>query len=284
MDKLVQFGTETGWQSVVRDSEHSVVLLKRDGTLWSLGPTEYEFARLILDREGHVTSRGFGKKMHEVAYPGLRSFPPVRINSDSDWARMIRGNQSIYAWKRDGTAWYLAGIKQDKTQVAVPLPTLNRLRFRSGSSFGLEVWVRDDGTLWWHRIEGSQIGSGYRMGMQELVQIGKDANWTEVTSGPQLLALKSDGTIWKWKRREGESLQDSLEKPPKQLGSHNDWVGLGYWTGRSASLSADGALWIWPNHEQTPVNSDEWLAPSTRPVKIENILNANVESTHEIAR
>lgn len=283
-DKLVQFGTETNWRSVVRDTQYSVVLLKQDGTLWSLGPTE--FAPTSFIKRGRVTSWGLGKEVHEGAYPGLGSFPPVRINADSDWRRMIHGTQSIYAWKRDGTAWYLTGIKQDKTWGVVPMPTLNRLRFKSGSSpFGLEVWIRDDGKLWWHEIEGSQIGSGYRTGVQELVQIGKDANWTQVMGGNQWLALKSDGTIWKWKRRRGESMQEFFGKPPVQLGSHNDWVGLGCWTGRPAALSADGALWVWPNQEEeTPANSEGWLAPSTEPVKIENILSANVESTHEIAR
>lgn len=280
---LVQFGDETGWIKVEHDTGSSVVLLKRDGTLWGW--------------------RGVNNLSQ-----GIRSFPPFRLGQDADWARILRGARWIYAWKRNGTAWALyetnsnedPGLRRLQVEiapgmVAEPMPALDHVQFRSLNSqpfgHGDEVGVRDDGTLWY--LDASKDRAARRKKAMSpasgailpgLVQIGKDSNWVAVTGGMQLLALKTDGSIWKWKADPelGPAFAMTIRgepNPPVQLGTHHDWVALGCPLYATMALAADGTLWYWPATDWPARyyywgQSDRWLAPSRRPAKIENIFGS----------
>ena len=178
-----------------------------------------------------------------------------------------------------------------------PLPGLNNIRTRSlarvpnSMSF---VYVRDDGTLWfwnwkkdrWLRAQGEKGGSAPE-------RIGTESDWADfVSSWYSLVALKKDGTLWKWdldaSKMDGENWNYSsskntalavLEEPPMRMSTHSDWVGLSTLGWRTVSLSADGGLWIWPwPHPEdftSPLeNGQQWgliLVPSRRPELVENI-------------
>jgi ABC-type transport system involved in multi-copper enzyme maturation permease subunit len=284
---LVQFGVESNWQSIQRFRN---LLLKRDGTLWSWGTSDID----------------------NKHYEGLGSFTPQRFNADSDWARILQGVHWTYAWKRDGTAWALfRGFPPPLNLNNIRLPALDHIGFRSLNSVkyvsDIDVAVRDDGTLWywqnfkefWYpptasvpfpkrvRIEDNgttgahveQNGAEPSAPFPKLVQIGKESNWVAVTAGPgQVFAMKTDGSIWKWSVIRGGQLASSeaLQEEPHRVGTHSDWVAVGCWMGQTVALSADGSLWQLPKADYPMGWSDEdfrgWLAPSRRPVEIENIL------------
>jgi ABC-type transport system involved in multi-copper enzyme maturation permease subunit len=268
-ETLAQYVQESGWQNVARFSAYSVVLLKRDGTLWSLGPDAFSPDRLVKNRRAGFWS--VGTNIFKGDYPGLRAAAPRQAGSDRDWARMIEWNGFIYAWKRDGDAWAWHQPEPREAWTNRRLPALDHLQFRSVSPSGLAIWIRDDGTLWWHRM----VAVGNKRAGPELVQIGKDSDWMAVVSGPDLLALKTDGSQWKWKPLPyGESINSVLQEAPDRLGRHNDWVGLAYWMDQSVALAADGTIWGWPRQDRNSGDSDAWLAPSRRPARIENILDA----------
>jgi ABC-type transport system involved in multi-copper enzyme maturation permease subunit len=290
-DRLVQYGAHTDWQRVERYSDLSVVLLRRDGTLWSWGAeanTASSALLVIRDlkiwRMKYYSPGGSGtNSLNDVialeSYPGLRSFfRPRRIGPDSDWERIVRGWQCIYAWKRDGSAWAVHWSETNSVWDSVRQQGLDNIQFRSFNRLGLEVGVRDDGTLWWHRPWRLRKPPETKTGMSELVQIGKDSDWEAVSGGGQLLALKRDGSIWKWKPfHGGHGILGPLQEAPERLGSHDDWVGIGSWFNGSVALAADGTLWRWPATDAPPGwdnDFDGWLGPSRRPAKIENILDA----------
>jgi alpha-tubulin suppressor-like RCC1 family protein len=288
---LVQFGDETNWLSVACGFITPVVLLKRDGTLWNWGSNSY-----------NVKSE-----------PGLRSSPPLRLGTESDWARILRGINGLYAWKRDGRAWIFlreldthrgetivfGNVEIASGAVAVPVPFLDHANFQRLKSFpnlpDLEIGIRADGTLWyWDSIALDpylQQSAALRQakGMTwtgpagGIVQIGKDSNWAAVGGGRfEVVALKTDGSVWRWNlyrafRFEGSrAMAEGLKEAPVRLGTHNDWVALGCCMDETVALAADGTLWCWPQSDGPDSwYNEDWLAPSKRPAKIENIFGAS---------
>ena len=78
------------------------------------------------------------------------------------------------------------------------------------------------------------------------VRVGTETNWTNVAlSWREMVALKSDGTIWKW-NFPPNSPADAVKISPTRLGIHSDWVGIANTWGGVVALAADGSLWLWP--------------------------------------
>jgi ABC-type transport system involved in multi-copper enzyme maturation permease subunit len=254
---FVQFGIETNWQSVAGSL---MVLLKRDGTLWSLEK----------------------KSVDSKSYQGLLALEAHRLGMDSDWSRILQGNQGVYAWKRDGGAWNLheaefdkagrllhSDVQLDAGTAAYRLPELDHLQFKNLKTYPMsdssQVGVRDDGTLWYWDWRGRGV-----------TQIGHDTNWAEVAGGPfQVLALRTDGSLWEWHWNLGlRQLREKLQEAPVRMGTHQDWAAVGYWLGDTVALAADGALWRCSKRNAAPDwmgGTDLWLAPSRRPSEIVNI-------------
>jgi ABC-type transport system involved in multi-copper enzyme maturation permease subunit len=264
---LVQFGAESDWQSLQHNPAGSFVLLKRDGTLWNWGTDD----------------------VNQKHYEGLRSFTPHRLDADSDWARIRRGIRWVYAWKRDDAAWALHDAERFADWGNARLAALDHFQFRSLNPYpciaNVEAGVRDDGTLWywdeWKDLWGTrkERPPASKTALPELLQIGKDSNWAAVASGfYQLVALKTDGTIWRWKLIRGRNRNvGALQEAPERLGTHQDWVALGCWLNQSVALAADGTFWRLPRNDVPwgwGDDSEGWLAPSRRPAKIENIFGA----------
>jgi hypothetical protein len=283
---LIQFGHDTNWQNVIRRPAWAMLLLKRDGTLWDWG------------------TNNFNRKQKEKS---LRDFRPRRLGKDSDWSRLLTGENWIYAyaWKKDGTAWGLYypdayASKQSPGQELQPgidierLPTLDNSHWRTvtilgdGCSF---LALRDDGTLWsgyWHQFSARQLGmrgwstNAVHTDGAALTQIGKDSDWAEIVGQwwTGLTARKTDGTLWKWgwdADADNHYVLKPFNQPPVRLGTHSDWVALGGTGGEILSLAADGSLWCWPGPEPVAIlgeDSNLSLAASRKPARIENIFGA----------
>lgn len=277
---LVRFGDETNWQSVTWNywygSRPTVLLMKKDGTLWCWSGT----------------TNSVGEKQRK--WPGLRSFQPHRLGTESDWARIMPAGDLIFIWKRDGRAWVIhrsskphppQEIELEPGTVIERLESCDNLKWQSLTRcWPLHAAVREDGTLWTWRFLSSKPGEG--LSMRPPVQIGKDSNWVAV-AGRQLglVALKADGSIWQWDNyRDGEwgwnyyrELQSGIwltKVSPVRLSTHTDWVALGSMMDGIVSLAADGTLWYWWNRHsayQPEYAHQPLLAPSRKPAQIENI-------------
>jgi hypothetical protein len=283
-DRLVQVGTHTNWQRVLRQdySMTSLVLLKADGTLWHWGTNSFK------------------------QWTGLRAFEPYHLDEDSDWAEAASSVFNVYVWKRDRTAWVInprvAGTSNHPVKEITGIErvrSLDHTKWRSlgGGWMWWQAGVREDGTLWiWNSVFQAAPGIGQGL-TTELVQIGKDNDWLSVASAYRFLAaLRADGTLWVWSLEDlhrqgiikftfqpGANVETGIQanpvaasKSPRRLGRHDDWVAVSGALGGIVSLAADGSLWYWWGRDEDDYqNSDQpMLAPSRRPDKIGNIFSS----------
>jgi len=226
-NKLAQFGDETNWLQVARSwSSPSVLLLKKDGTLWRWGTNHFN-----------------GDKQPQ-RWPGLRAFLPYQIGTNSDWKKISTGGgYGFLAQRFDGTAWTVQ-VKKGGNDELIPVTKFDRIPLeklsRAGDQFG--AYVRTNGTLWlWVEITGRQ---GHNF---ETRQSGTETNWVSVavTWDFRMVALKSDGTLWQWGMNNPAFTID-FKPPLTRMGIHNDWVAIVGTGNGVVSLAADGSLWYWP--------------------------------------
>jgi len=248
--KLMRFGGETNWLSVVRDGQsQSMVLLKTDGTLWRWG------------------TNGWLK-----SWPGLRTFEPYQRSLMSNWARLFSAGPSIYGWQRDGRAWLLNSTARGGHVLIERRDNLDGIKWRSFTQSGsFHAAVREDGTLWvWLSPPG---GVDPLSELQKENQYGKNINWAAVAiSHLRLLALKSDGTLWKWDLSYSQAQSTwVLADSPVRLGIHSDWVALSSFGDGFVTLAGDGTLWFWPASERS--DDQPLLASSRKPSKIVNLFD-----------
>lgn len=268
---LVQFGSETNWQSVGRSfwgGTVSIFLLKHDGTLWRwTGATNSATTR---------TNSGF------------RASEPHRLGQDSDWARFISTYPGLYAWKTDGRAFMIRLERErDKLPTDVELedgillervPSQDNLHWRNlTDSWPMHVAVRDDGTLWaWNIWPPPNGQSSQRFMPGSPVQVGSDTDWRQVSGGWQAFAgLKADGSIWRWpaEHEYKSRLSAFTTETPTRLGNYKGWLAIGSLYGGTVSVSADGDLWYWWSRDEYYWDSPQpMMMASRRPVRIGNIL------------
>jgi hypothetical protein len=259
--KLARVGDETNWRAVAQAWRPSALLLKKDGTLWCWGTNHVEWTQ----NEG---SR----------WPGLRALKPYPVCTNSDWAQVFSFSD-VYARKNDGTVWTLVSNN------LVQATTFGQTKWRSLVSRGGNVClfgVRDDGTLW----ICPEIWTNSQYVASEMVQMGRENDWEAVAASVHcLVALKSDGSLWKWDLSRLVSHKDSpqdwdweLESPsvianstPTRLGIHNDWVALVKEWGGAVSLAADGSLWYWP--DEVAFEDSSLLKISGKPQLLANIFS-----------
>jgi hypothetical protein len=253
---LARFGDETNWQAVAQHGWPPLaLLLKKDGTLWWWGTNYYYWET--------ISKKG-------PRWLGLQACKPYRVGTNSDWAQVFSFSD-VYARKNDGTVWTV------ENKNLVQATTFGQTKGRSlvwtwwsGYRFG----VRDDGTLWICPL----INTNSHWVASEMVQVGRDTDWTAVADDiEKTVALKSDGSLWKWDMYRGNLWNSINESPraianavPIRLGIHNDWVTLASWQG-VISLAADGSLWSWPHKEFVWEESTPLLRPPRKPQLLANI-------------
>jgi len=237
---LVQFGHDADWREVSRSGSRTL-LLKSDGTLWSWGAEHWN---------------GF------TNIPSVKDFEPRQVGTNSDWKEL-----SPFLRKTDGTVWYI-GSKDGKEEWFHPT-NLDQTVSATVSSWGSFVaYVGKDGSLWARTTSRADV---------PFYPLSPETNWVAVSaSWNQFVALKSDGTLWRWKVDYGSDASPFTEgvilQPPARLSVHDDWIAVVSMSGTAVSLAADGGLWVWPNPtdhgRQVPI-----IKPSTHPKYLGNIFD-----------
>jgi hypothetical protein len=222
---LHQFGSETNWQQLAQGNT-SVVLLKSDGTLWRWGSLTGDF--------------------HQ--WPGLRTFTPYQIGTNSDWQGLSTA-VGILARQTDGRLWHLSvnwKTRKDELERATNYDEVV-LQTASRANDDRIAFVRADGTLWalnryWDETSRHTLGTG-------ILQFGKENDWRAVAvNWRMMVALKADGSLWQWQFKDGNIVL-AVKDPPTRLGIHDDWVAItGRW-GDVIALATDGSLWLWPDKQ-----------------------------------
>jgi ABC-type transport system involved in multi-copper enzyme maturation permease subunit/alpha-tubulin suppressor-like RCC1 family protein len=268
---MKQFGEDSSWKSVVQQPGWSwmVVLLKQDGSLWTLG-TNY-----------------FSQKN---VWSGLRAFTPTEAYVGVGWDYILPGTYNyIYAWRKDGTAWGLrirepqdsvtAGRAQPGLLAADRIPAFDHHRWKSlARTYLTEAAVLEDGTLWsWE----SNPGEDHRLGRPfspKPAQVGRDNDWVSIaTDWDGFAALKKDGSLWKWVRNRHLpriEVARAFDSPPVLVSRHKDWVAIASGQGGIASVSADGGYWFWWDMQHAYYHfAQPMLIDSRRPVLLGNVFS-----------
>ena len=172
------------------------------------------------------------------------------------------GYNSYGALAQNNRTSYSSPVQVPSTSWKTILPTYPN----SGQSV---LATKSDGTLWaWSINDFGQLGQNDRVDYSSPVQVGSDTTWDTGVIGhgnrPQVLATKTDGTLWSWGgESNGQLGQNSLihKSSPVQLPG-TTWskgrfkrAGGFYW---SLAVKTDGTLWSWG------YNGYGWLAQNNR--------------------
>jgi ABC-type transport system involved in multi-copper enzyme maturation permease subunit len=265
---LVQFGSETNWQAVRWEAERAeVLLLKRDGTLWCWG--------------GPYIMRNL-----PANWESLRATPPRQIGTDTDWQALFPAG--FGAQKRDGSiACFSSDVKTGSGQMAtiaaqmvmvtnafdLSIDPLDASKLATCATANLRAGIRRDGTLW---ITGRLYwDAAHGVNDDETLRASAETNWVAVAlSWNSMVALKADGTLWRW----GGSGYFSepaaaYTGAPQRLGSHQDWVALLQAQEGAISVAADGSLWLWRDEDDFRY-AWKLMKPSQKPVLLGNVFAA----------
>jgi ABC-type Na+ efflux pump permease subunit len=244
--ELVQHGSETNWSSIVKYGL-SMLVVKNEGTLWLLGTNGSDFKR--------------------NEWPGLRSFTPQLLGTESNWAEVFMVDYQPYLRKTDDSLWEEWNSNMKQQIELAPGFSVGRMPFAphgkwrsmtTDYNIGLHLGIRDDGTFRiWGDMQLNTSTRSYELGEADL-QFGKETNWLGVAGrSDKIVTLKDDGTLWLWSFnhsfRRGffpeRDEREMLDVKPVRLGSHSDWIAVANADGGIISLAADGSLWYWPLEE-----------------------------------
>jgi ABC-type transport system involved in multi-copper enzyme maturation permease subunit len=264
-NKMVQFDAATDWQQVVRVGVN-FALLKTDGTLWQWG------------------TNGFNWPDWQTHWPTVLDSPPRRLRTDSDWKKLYSDAfLPSFAQKADGTVWLLSPenktgnfqvTKQTNWLDKVASDHVNTADHFSWLGSDWSAYVSTNGTLWVCNRRREQSANGWSNSWKGagFLQVDNETDWADVAvMWNQLVALKTDGSLWQWKKPENDTCE--LAKiPPTHLGIHNDWIAVSsLWDG-SVALAADGSLWFWP---EPGAYDGSLMKAQKQPKFLANIFSAN---------
>ncbi len=243
----VQVGSEYTW-SRVRGANENTFGVKTDNTLWSWG------------------DNGSGMLGQNNANP-VRYSSPVQIPGttwdDPPWGGLW---SSLVATKSDGTAWAWGSQSygqlgvNDRTSRSSPtqIPGTTWSECRMAGTF---IGVKTDGTLWTAGTNAyGSLGQGDTTLRSSPVQIPGTSWKVSVTDGSpiattgyELFALRTDGTLWAW----GYGLDGILGQnsrtsysSPKQVGTETTWRSVDVADNCAVASKTDGTLWMWGENEQ----------------------------------
>ncbi len=228
--EMQRCGSENNWRKAVRQSSGLFLLLKNDGTLWRWGTNQLDWSQW------------------RSQWPTVRALQPQQVGTNSDW-QDICNHAYANARKTDGSSWTIPIDLRNGVDKFERRSDCDQIPFHNFSR-GLEnisAFVRADGALWVSNQHFRKDGQGWEG--NGYLQIGKEPNWAAVAvTWPSLVALKTDGSLWKWKPMQ-TSTAEFDQSPPAPLGIHRDWLGLISVLDGAVSLAADGSLWLWPNSQ-----------------------------------
>jgi len=242
----MQVGTENTWKTLSFSSRAYGAngAIKSDGTLWMMG-------------SGVAGNLGFNQTSVMVS-------SPRQVGTDTDWSKLCAVYTVSAAIKTNGTLWMMgkndgssAGVLGQNNQTYRSSPTQvgtdttwKKISMNTTFSFA----TKTDGTLWaWGDNGYGRLGLNQNtpVKISSPTQIGTDTTWNDIgVNEDNLVATKTDGTLWTWGRNNEGTLasnapEPSMKSSPTQVGTGTDWskAGGGYYTGHA--IKTDGTMWVW---------------------------------------
>jgi alpha-tubulin suppressor-like RCC1 family protein len=219
----VQVGTLNSWRTVSSSKSGSVGIaaIKYDGTLWACG-----------------YGRGIGI--------GLTSFANVstlvQVGAATNWKSVSNGGYFSAGIQTNGTlwAWGINGSYQlgqgNSNNASVPLQVgtatnWSQVSANGSQTSGYMMAIKTDGTLWacgYQTASSPSLGLGTGVVVSTMVQVGSATNWkqVDVAYSAQVMAVKTDGTLWAWGSNSYYTLglgTTSTISTPVQVGTLTNW-------------------------------------------------------------
>lgn len=173
----IQVGTDVSWKNVSAGAEHCLAL-KANGSLWAWGQN--------LDNQ-----LGTGTLPLSFNYP-------KQIGTAKDWKIIEGGRRSSFAINQAGYlfAWGSCtdGTLGDSCIANMSVPTqIGAEKWKSISSLGLSIGIKEDGTLWaWGKF---MMPTSSKLPML----LSNATDWHLTKPGNSAgTALKTDGSFWSW--------------------------------------------------------------------------------------
>ena len=213
----VRIGTDNDWVMVSAGGQHALAI-KTDGSLWTWGNNNY----------GQLGDGGTADRTS-----------PIQIGSDKDWAFVSAGSNHTLALKTDSSLWVwgsneygLLGLGDDPTikREPVRLGTANDWSYIS-AGYMCSAAIKKDGSLWGWGTNGSWSSSGETINVPRRLRTN-DSDWETVSAGNQIIARKTNGSIWTSNR---------------MIGTDTDWD-IFVVRSHTVALKKDGSLWTWGNN------------------------------------
>lgn len=189
---------------------------------------------------------------------------PVQVGALTNWNKANGSAWFAIVSKQDGTLWGMGqnNVGQlglgfaDFSQVSSPtqigsLTGWSNFNTGGGGGNGFTLSTKTDGTIWsWGRNTTGQLGDNTAIDKSSPVQIGALSNWSDVSasSGNNVLAVKTDGTIWAWgsNTRGQLGVNDTITRSsPVQIGALTNWSNIAAGSRFSIATKTDGTLWAW---------------------------------------
>jgi trimeric autotransporter adhesin len=211
-----RIGSDSDWTQVTAGGAWFTAALKNDGSLWAWG------------------WNGDGA----VGQPNLTNHygVPTRIGTETDWTNICAGAYHNVALKNDGSLWAWGynnfGQLGDGTTKNRSVPT--RIgKERDWRTTAVAIFnsfaLKSNGTMW---------GWGHGQSNNALAprQIGS-ANWMAVSAYDRtLLALKTDGTLWR-------ASLDAFDPDFTEIGRDRDWAEIYAGPGAFFARKKDRSGW-----------------------------------------
>jgi ABC-type transport system involved in multi-copper enzyme maturation permease subunit len=246
--QFTPIGSDTNWSRVVTAWD-AFTLLKKDGTLWLWGTNT-------------TTS-------------------PVQIGNETDWTDFLPLPGMPLAEKSDGSLWNWKRLLNGGYDYSYLHQNTNL--DSDWKSFAYDfIWsagVKTNGELWFmHDVQGSHSWEEGIPPYLEKTRLGADSQWKAVQAGyfNSIVALRDDGTLWKWTFSGPWNVAGPQSFQITQLGSRSDWIAIHSspsWGMGIIALANDGSLWAWNEQSDHP-----WLVPSRRPLYLGNIFQGTSEN------
>lgn len=248
---VTKLGTDTDWAEVSVGS-YFVIMLKKDGSMWSVGTNSGG----VLGLSGKDSS--------------YKTKTPERIGTDT-WKAISAGTTSVLAIKSDGTLWTwgnsVSGLEATQYTPKQVGTDTDWAMISTGASHALAIKTNGDLYGWGTNSTG-EVGLGHTYSVKTPTKIGTDkwkkANAAKNTSS---LGVKQDGTLWTWgdntNQKLGLDIPDLYIQSPRQVGTDTNWVDAkGGLKDFSLALKTDKTLW------GTGTNSNGNLGDGTQIAKV----------------
>lgn len=271
--------------AIAAGDEHNLIV-KADGTVWAFGNNRYGqlgdgtkenrylpirvhnlsnvitvsggvFHSLALKDDGSVWSWGANRFGQLGDGTSEDKASPVQVKELKDVIAINASGYNSIALKKDGTVWVwgdnsYSQVGGDSGEQKIPkqIPNLNNVvAIASGGSFYLAV--KSDGSVWawgWNRDVYLCIGSN-----NEIIQIPQSVKGVEdiisvSASAGGIMALKKDGTVWKWGQVE----------TPEQIKELKDIFYIYQGVGHGLAIDDKGNLWSWGDNRKGQIGNGKF--------------------------